>query len=252
MTSKDLEYLPNHVAVIMDGNGRWARERDMERTEGHLEGLERVRGLVQHCVKVGVEFLTLFAFSSENWQRPESEVTYLLHLFVRAIENEANQLEESGVRLAFIGDLEAFPNELREKIKSIEKSFPPNPKLLLTIAANYGGRWDITQAAQKVCESVLSGGIRLEQINVDTIAKKMSLSDIPEPDLLIRTGGEKRLSNYLLWQLAYTELYFTEKYWPEFDVSAFEEALIAFSRRERRFGKTHEQIHSKDVESLSQ
>ena len=251
MMSKDLEYLPNHVAIIMDGNGRWARERDLERTEGHLEGLERVRELVEHSVKVGVEFLTLFAFSSENWKRPESEVSYLLDLFVRAIENEANQLKESGVRLAFIGDLDAFPNELREKIRLVEKSSSPNPKLLLTIAANYGGRWDIMQATQKVCESVARGVIRPEQVNIDTIAKKMSLSEIPEPDLLIRTGGEKRLSNYLLWQLAYTELYFTEKYWPDFDVSALEEALVAYSGRERRFGKTHEQVHSKDVEPLS-
>ncbi len=251
MTSKDLEYLPNHVAIIMDGNGRWARERDLERTEGHLEGLERVRELVEHCVKVGVEFLTLFAFSSENWQRPASEVTYLLHLFVRAIENEANQLKESGVRLAFIGDLEAFPNELQEKIVLVEKNFSSSPKLVLTIAANYGGRWDIMQATQKVCESVAKGVIQPEEVNIDTIASKMSLSETPEPDLLIRTGGEKRLSNYLLWQLAYTELYFTEKYWPDFDVSAFEEALIAFSRRERRFGKTHEQIQSKDVQTLS-
>ena len=252
MASKDLEYLPNHVAIIMDGNGRWARERDLERTEGHLEGLERVRELVEHCVKVGVEFLTLFAFSSENWQRPASEVTYLLHLFVRAIENEANQLKESGVRLAFIGDLEAFPNELQEKIVLVEKNFSSSPKLVLTIAANYGGRWDIMQATQKVCESVAKGVIQPEEVNIDTIASKMSLSETPEPDLLIRTGGEKRLSNYLLWQLAYTELYFTEKYWPEFDGSAFEEALIAFSRRERRFGKTHEQIHSKDFGSLTQ
>ncbi len=251
MTSKDLEYLPNHVAIIMDGNGRWARERDLERTEGHLEGLERVRELVEHSVKVGVKFLTLFAFSSENWKRPESEVSYLLDLFVRAIENEANQLKESGVRLAFIGDLEAFPNELREKIRLVEKSSSPNPKLLLTIAANYGGRWDIMQATQKVCESVAKGVIRPEQVTIDIIARKMSLSEIPEPDLLIRTGGEKRLSNYLLWQLAYTELYFTEKYWPDFDVSAFEGALLAYSVRERRFGKTHEQIHSKDVEPLS-
>ena len=251
MTSKDLEYLPNHVAIIMDGNGRWARERDLERTEGHLEGLERVRELVEHCVKVGVEYLTLFAFSSENWQRPASEVTYLLHLFVRAIENEAEQLKENGVRLAFIGDLAAFPNELQEKIVLVEKNFSSSPKLLLTIAANYGGRWDIMQATQKVCERVAKGVIQPEEVNIDTIANKMSLSETPDPDLLIRTGGEKRLSNYLLWQLAYTELYFTEKYWPDFDVSAFEEALIAFSRRERRFGKTHEQIQSKDVQTLS-
>ena len=198
-----------------------------------------------------MEFLTLFAFSSENWQRPASEVTYLLHLFVRAIENEANQLKESGVRLAFIGDLEAFPNELQEKIVLVEKNFSSSPKLVLTIAANYGGRWDIMQATQKVCESVAKGVIQPEEVNIDTIANKMSLSETPDPDLLIRTGGEKRLSNYLLWQLAYTELYFTEKYWPDFDVSAFEEALIAFSRRERRFGKTHEQIQSKDVQTLS-
>ena len=251
MTFKDLDYLPNHVAVIMDGNGRWAKERDLKRTEGHLEGLDRVRELVQHCMKVGVEYLTLFAFSSENWQRPKVEVTYLLDLFVRALETETKDLKENGVRLAFIGDLEAFPTELRDKMMAVEKSLSPNPKLLLTIAANYGGRWDMMQAAQKVCESVARGVIRPEQINIGTIAEKMSLSGIPEPDLLIRTGGEKRLSNYLLWQLAYTELYFTEKYWPDFDILAFEEALKAFSKRERRFGQTHEQVHSRNLKTLS-
>ena len=165
-----------------------------------------------------MEFLTLFAFSSENWQRPASEVTYLLHLFVRAIENEAHQLK-SGVRLAFIGDLEAFPNELQEKIVLVEKNFSSSPKLVLTIAANYGGRWDIMQATQKVCESVVKELSNLKR-EISIQANKMSLSETPDPDLLIRTGGEKRL-NYLLWQLAYTELYFTEKYWPDFDVSAF-------------------------------
>jgi len=242
---------PNHVAVIMDGNGRWANERNLRRAEGHLKGLDRVKDLVKHSVEVGVEFLTLFAFSSENWRRPETEVRYLLELFVRALEEESVNLENNGVRLAFIGDLDAFPSGLRKKMRAVEDRFKGEHKLLLNVAANYGGRWDVVQATKKVCESVAEGLIRYEQVDGKVLAENMCLANIPDPDLLIRTGGEKRLSNYLLWQLAYTELYFTEKYWPDFDISAFEEALAAYSKRERRFGMTQEQLRSKELTAVS-
>ncbi|MEC9247402.1 MAG: polyprenyl diphosphate synthase [Pseudomonadota bacterium] len=243
--------IPNHVAVIMDGNGRWANKRNLRRTEGHLKGLDRVKDLIEHSVEVGVEFLTLFAFSSENWRRPETEVRYLLELFVKALEEESLNLANNGVRLAFIGDLEGFPTGLRKKMKAVEDHFRGEHKLLLNVAANYGGRWDVVQAAKKVCESVAEGLIRPEQVDGEVLAENMCLANIPEPDLLIRTGGEKRLSNYLLWQLAYTELYFTEKYWPDFDIRAFEEALVAYSKRERRFGMTQAQLRSKELTAVS-
>ena len=251
MSGKPRLSVPQHVAVIMDGNGRWAMEHDLQRSAGHLRGIDRVKDMVEYGAQIGIKFLTLFAFSSENWRRPKGEVRYLLELFVRALEEEVGELDQNGVCLSFIGDLEAFPDQLKKKMKLVERNTRNNQKLMLNVAANYGGRWDVVQAVKKVCESVKKGDLSVDQIDNDVLAKKMCLSDIPEPDLLIRTGGEKRLSNYLLWQLAYTELYFSEKFWPDFGIEEFKEALISFSERERRFGMTREQLRSEESTAIA-
>ena len=234
--------IPRHVAIIMDGNGRWARRRHLPRVAGHRVGLEAVRKTIKACVSRDVAVLTLFAFSSENWRRPKEEVGLLMNLFMTALDSEVKKLHKNGVRLRIIGDVAGFSPELQQRIHAAEQLTRDNTTLNLNIAANYGGRWDITQACRSLADEVASGALQSEAISEELIRSRLSLSDLPEPDLFIRTGGEQRISNFLLWQLAYTELYFTDLLWPAFDEKAFAEALDSFAGRQRRFGRTGEQV----------
>ncbi len=236
--------LPRHVAIIMDGNGRWAKGRKLPRIAGHRAGVDIVRKTVRACGKKGIEVLTLFAFSSENWRRPKREVALLMELFVRALQQEVKSLNKNNVRLRMIGDMTALPQKLQKLISKSEELTKNNSGLTLVIAANYGGRWDMTQAAQQLAKKVTDGEISLDEITEEMIQQYTSIGDLPEPDLFIRTGGEQRISNYLLWQLAYTELYFTEKLWPEFGEDDFDAAIASFASRQRRFGKTGEQVEN--------
>jgi undecaprenyl diphosphate synthase len=229
--------VPRHVAIIMDGNGRWAKRRFLPRVAGHRRGVETVREVVKACIERGIPYLTLFAFSSENWRRPPEEVSFLMQLFVRSLEQEIGKLDSNGIRFKVVGDLSAFDPRIREHEHRGEALTAENDRLTLTIAANYGGRWDMLQAANRC---------RLEDpqapITEERLARFLSMSHAPEPDLFIRTGGEKRVSNFLLWQLAYTELYFTDALWPDFGAAALDEAIASYRRRERRFGRTSEQL----------
>lgn len=231
--------LPRHVAIIMDGNGRWARKRYLPRFAGHRRGVETVRDTVKYCLEHGIDYLTLFAFSSENWRRPEEEVTLLMQLFARALQKEVSRLDRNGVRLRVVGDLSRFDPDLQSLILASEQQTASNEKLTLTIAANYGGRWDILQAVNRMAmEHPEKQGAWSEA----DLAPYLAMSYAPEPDLFIRTGGEERVSNFLLWQLAYAEFYFTDTLWPEFDSVAFSAAITSFQQRERRFGRTSEQL----------
>lgn len=234
--------VPRHVAIIMDGNGRWAKRRGLPRVAGHRAGVEAVRGVVRNCARVGVDVLTLFAFSTENWQRPAKEVGLLMDLFVTALQQEGRRLHANNVCLRVIGDRSAFADKLRAAIDRVETRTRDNTGLTLVVAANYGGRWDIANAARRLAREVAAGQRDPDSIDVDTLAGELSLADLPEPDLFIRSGGEQRISNFLLWQLAYTEFYFTECLWPEFGDEEFEAAMASYQRRQRRFGKTGEQV----------
>ncbi|OGI44923.1 MAG: di-trans,poly-cis-decaprenylcistransferase [Candidatus Muproteobacteria bacterium RBG_16_65_31] len=236
--------IPRHVAVIMDGNGRWARRRGLPRIAGHHRGVERVRDLVGACVEKGVGYLTLFAFSSENWRRPESEIKMLMDLFLGALDREVRKLHENNVRFRVIGDTGRFDPELARRIREAETLTAGNAAMTLTVAANYGGRWDIARACAELARRVAAGEIRPEDITPESLEPYLSLSGVPEPDLFIRSGGEQRISNFLLWQLAYTELYFTPALWPDFDSAQFEQALASFAGRQRRFGQTGEQVEA--------
>ena len=234
--------VPRHVAIIMDGNGRWAKQRLLPRVAGHRRGVEAVRTIVRTAVERGIGYLTLFAFSSENWRRPADEVSILMDLFLHALEQEVDKLHENGIRFRVIGDTTAFAPRIRDLIGAGEATTASNTRLTLTIAANYGGRWDIAQAARAYYREhpeALAAGAALD---ADALAPHLALAYAPEPDLFIRTGGEQRISNFLLWQLAYTELWFTDRLWPDFDVAALDEALRSFRTRERRFGRTSEQL----------
>lgn len=230
---------PRHIAVIMDGNGRWARKRFLPRIAGHKRGVETVRELVKQCVKLNVEYLTLFAFSSENWRRPAEEVSFLMGLFMDALDREVVKLHQNNIKLIMIGDRTHFDAKLIAKIEASELLTANNSGLVLTIAANYGGRWDILQAVNKMytAQPQLAG-----QYKEEDFQPYLSMSYAPEPDLFIRTGGETRISNFLLWQLAYTELYFTDTLWPDFNEEAFNLAIQSYGKRERRFGRTSEQL----------
>jgi undecaprenyl diphosphate synthase len=234
-----VERVPRHVAIIMDGNGRWARKRFMPRVAGHNRGVETVRDMVRACLERGIGYLTLFAFSSENWRRPEEEVSLLMQLFVRALQYEVAKLDRNGVRLRIVGDLSRFDVKLQQMIREAEEKTAANTRLTLTICANYGGRWDILQAANRLAaaEPEKTGGW-----SEADLAPYLSMHYAPEPDLFIRTGGEERVSNFLLWQLAYAEFYFTETLWPEFNEAALDLAIESYRRRERRFGRTSEQL----------
>lgn len=232
--------VPRHVAIIMDGNGRWARQRHLPRFAGHKRGVEAVRAIVKACAARGVGFLTLFAFSSENWRRPPDEVALLMQLFLGALENEVQKLHRNGIRLKLIGERAPFDPRIRSLIAEGEALTAGNTGLTLTIAANYGGRWDILQALSRLAAD--NPGAIARGIDERELAPYLSTSYAPEPDLFIRTGGERRASNFLLWQMAYTELYFTDTLWPDFDAAALEEAFASYRTRERRFGRTSEQL----------
>ena len=231
--------IPQHIAVIMDGNGRWARKRFLPRVAGHKVGVDTVRDLVKHCINLKVDYLTLFAFSSENWRRPSEEVSFLMGLFMDALEREVVKLHQNNIRLLLIGDRSRFDVALIAKIEESEQLTAKNTGLTLTIAANYGGRWDVLQAVNKM---QLSAPELAGNFSEAHLTPYLSMHYAPEPDLFIRTGGEKRISNFLLWQLAYTELYFTDTLWPDFNEAAFNLAIDSYQQRERRFGRTSEQL----------
>jgi undecaprenyl diphosphate synthase len=234
--------VPGHVAIIMDGNGRWARRRRLPRVAGHKRGVEAVRATVKACAARGVRFLTLFAFSSENWRRPPEEVALLMQIFIAALENEVLKLHRNGIRLKVIGDTTRFDTRIRALIAAGERLTEANSGLTLTIAANYGGRWDVLQALGRLCRERPEA--TSEPLSEERLSPYLAMAYAPEPDLFIRTGGEQRVSNFLLWQLAYTELYFTPKLWPDFDAAALEEAFAWYRGRERRYGRTSEQLES--------
>ena len=236
--------IPRHVAIIMDGNGRWANKRLLPRVAGHRKGVEAVRATVRASIELGVEYLTLFAFSSENWRRPADEVSILMDLFARALDVEVTKLHSNGIRFKVVGDTSRFDRRIRELVADGEALTAGNTRLTLTIAANYGGRWDIAQAARRYF--ALNPEALREEIPLrpESIEPFLAMAYAPEPDLFIRTGGEQRVSNFLLWQLAYTELHFTDTLWPDFDRAALDEAIAWYQQRERRFGRTSEQVQA--------
>lgn len=234
--------VPVHVAVIMDGNGRWAKKRFLPRVAGHVKGVELVREMIRACLDRGVRYLTLFAFSSENWRRPQEEVGLLMQLFAKALEQEIARLHRNEVRLRVIGDLSRFDPYLQGLVRQAEESTAANSKLDLTIAASYGGRWDIMQAVNRMAEAQPEKAGNWTESDIEPF---LSMNFAPEPDLFIRTGGEERISNFLLWQLAYTEFYFTPTLWPDFDTEEFAKAISSYQQRERRFGRTSEQLPGK-------
>jgi undecaprenyl diphosphate synthase len=236
------EVLPQHVAIVMDGNGRWAQARGLPRPAGHKAGVASVRAVTEACGRLGVKALTLFAFSSENWERPRTEVSVLMELFLHALERETTRLARNKVRLRLIGDRSRFPDRLQEEIAAAEARTSGNDGLQLTVAASYGGRWDIAQAASAAARDVAAGVLRPEDLTPEVLQGYLSTDGLPEPDLLIRTGGERRISNFMLWQFAYTELYFTDVLWPDFREPELAAAFADFARRQRRFGRTGEQV----------
>lgn len=235
MISKNAGAIPRHIAIIMDGNGRWAKSRLLPRLAGHRQGVESLRRCARACVERGVEVLTVFAFSSENWSRPQEEVSGLMGLLANALAKEVQQLSRDGVRLHFVGERAGLNDKVCEGLSRAQEQTAHNQRLILNVCFNYGGRWDIAQAARKLAEQGVA-------ITPESLDRAMALSHVPDPDLLIRTGGEMRISNFLLWQAAYSELFFSARLWPDFDEAALDEAIAAFSGRERRFGQTSEQI----------
>lgn len=231
-------HVPRHIAVVMDGNGRWANRRFLPRVAGHKQGVDALHECVKACAERGVKVLTVFAFSSENWERPADEVSGLMELLAKALAREVAQLSKDGIQIHFIGERDSLSDSLKRGFEQAENATAHNSNLIFNICFNYGGRWDIAQAASKLIAKSLS-------ITLASLNSEMSLAHVPDPDLVIRTGGEQRLSNFLLWQAAYSELYFSDKLWPDFDAAALDEAIDEFNRRERRFGKTSEQIQSK-------
>lgn len=234
--------LPQHVAIIMDGNGRWAKQRFLPRLAGHRAGVEAARQVVKNCIKRNIKVLSLFAFSSENWRRPPQEVNNLMELFLTGLEREIAMLHENKVQLRFIGDRIRFSDKLRKKIHEVENLTRNNEGMVLIIAADYGGKWDIVQSVQQLAQSVAEGNLASADITEAMISSKLSFADLPDPDLFIRTSGELRISNFMLWQLAYAELYFAPIFWPEFDDKELEKALAHFANRERRFGYNGDQL----------
>jgi undecaprenyl diphosphate synthase len=234
--------LPQHVAIVMDGNGRWAQSRSLARHAGHKEGANSVRAVVEACGRLGIEALTLFAFSSENWERPQREVSLLMELFLLALQRETTRLARNNIRLRLIGDRSRFSDRLQEEILAAEQRTAANTGLQLTVAASYGGRWDVAQAAAAAAREVQAGRLRPEQITPERLQGFLSTAHLPEPDLLIRTGGERRISNFMLWQFAYTELYFTDTLWPDFRGPELAAAFADFACRQRRHGRTSEQV----------
>jgi len=234
--------IPRHIAIVMDGNGRWAKAKHRPRFMGHKKGVEAVRRIVSTCSTLNVECLSLFAFSSENWKRPEEEIKNLMGLFMMALDREARALAKNNVRLQIIGDLSQFSEKLQNKIKKVEDLTAQSTGLRLVIAANYGGRWDIAESTRQLVQKMKDGELDADLITEDSISENISTQGLPDPDLFIRTGGEKRISNFLIWQMAYTELYFTDVLWPDFNADELKKAITDYSSRQRRFGKTSEQV----------
>jgi undecaprenyl diphosphate synthase len=234
--------LPQHIAIIMDGNGRWAEKRNRPRTLGHRAGVKAVQVCVEFCINRNIRALTLFAFSSENWKRPEEEVGALMKLFLHLLDNEIEEMHRRGIRIQFIGAREDFSADIQQRMLRAESLTAQNTQLLLNIAASYGGRWDITQAARKLAQRCANGELRSDDINEELLSRELCLNNQPAPDLFIRTGGDFRISNFLLWQLAYTELWFTQTLWPDLDETVLEQAVMDYRQRERRFGLTSAQI----------
>jgi undecaprenyl diphosphate synthase len=242
LTIPDIPRVPRHIAIIMDGNGRWAKQRFMPRVMGHQRGVETLREVVKSCRELNVEYLTVFAFSSENWRRPAEEVSFLMSLFLKMLEREVAKLHQNNIRLKIIGDRSRFDDKLKQTMQEAEQLTANNSALTLTVAANYGGRWDVMHAVQ----AMLKEHPQLAQsFTEEDLQPYLSMSDAPEPDLFIRTGGEQRISNFMLWQLAYTELYFTDTLWPAFDRGELDKAIVSYQKRERRFGRTSEQLEGK-------
>lgn len=249
-TTKEIpvvDVIPQHIAIIMDGNGRWATKRFLPRVAGHVKGVDAVRNVVKACVKRHVKYLTLFAFSSENWRRPAEEISLLMRLFVTALEKEVVKMHANDIRLKVVGDLSRFDGQLQKAILAAQTTTANNKGLTVTICANYGGRWDIVQALNRLKQEGNVGDL----ITEDQLTPYLSMAYAPEPDLFIRTGGETRISNFLLWQLAYTELYFTDIFWPSFDAESLDNAIKSYQIRERRFGRTSAQVNSQVVEQIS-
>ena len=241
--------LPGHIAIIMDGNGRWAKKKNRPRKMGHQAGVKSLRATIEQSLRLGIGTLTVFAFSSENWNRPKSEVSRLMDLFLKALDKETGELHENGICLRFIGDKAAFKPKLQVKMSEAELLTAGNTRLVVNIAVNYGGRWDITQAASKLATSIAEGQLSPDDIDEQQLTRRLALSESPDPDLFIRTGGEMRISNFLLWQSAYAEFYFTDTLWPDFDAESLNLAITAFQSRERRFGRTGEQIKNNRIRS---
>lgn len=239
-----MDNLPKHIAIIMDGNGRWARQRGKPRSAGHQSGVKATRNIVEHCARLRIDALTIYAFSSENWRRPDTEVSFLMELFVKAIRSELNKLHENNIRVRFIGELSRFPAGLLGEINTASERTANNSGMKLNIAVNYGGRSELTSAMTQIARKVAAGEIDPDSITEDTVAQHTWLADCPEPDLFVRTGGEQRLSNYLLWHLAYTELAFTDTLWPDFSGDELDRIIEEFANRQRRFGQTGEQVQA--------
>jgi len=249
-TEQENSERPKHIVVVMDGNGRWAKKRLMPRTAGHHAGVKSTRNIVEDCIKEKIQALTLFAFSSENWKRPEQEVSSLMELFVSTLQSEVKSLHKQNIRVRFIGECGAFSENLQKKIKETKELTLHNTGLQLNIAVNYGGRWDIAEACKTIVNKIQLGELQIDDINAELIDEYVCLRQLPEPDLFIRTGGEMRISNFLIWQLAYTELYFTDVLWPDFKSDEFSTALNWYAGRQRRFGKTGEQIEPTQSEQV--
>lgn len=234
--------IPRHIAIIMDGNGRWATARGQSRATGHREGVRALRDIVEHAIRRGIHILTVFAFSSENWQRPRQEVSLLMDLFMNSLEEQVEALHHNGVRFTFIGERSAFPSKLQDAVERAERLTVANSVLRLIVAANYGGRWDIVRACRDLAGQVARGEMTAQQIDERLFPAYLNLATLPDPDLFIRTGGEHRVSNFVLWQLAYTELYFTDALWPDFRGDQLDQALAWYAQRQRRYGRTSEQV----------
>jgi undecaprenyl diphosphate synthase len=235
---------PGHIAIVMDGNGRWAKKRKRPRSMGHQAGQKALRATIEQCMKLGVDTLTVFAFSSENWNRPAGEISRLMEIFLKALDREVSEMHENGICLRFIGDKTAFQTAIRTRMQAAETLTLDNQRMVVNIAVNYGGRWDITQAAVKLAKAVAEGSLAVDGLDEPQFASFLALAESPDPDLFIRTGGEMRISNFLLWQAAYTEFYFTDVLWPDFDAVELDLAIAAFESRERRYGQTSDQLRS--------
>lgn len=243
------ESLPRHVAIIMDGNGRWARQRGLPRSAGHYKGVDSVRVITEMASDIGLEYLSLYAFSTENWSRPQEEVDTLMHLIGMAIENETPALLRNNVRLKLVGDIEGLPAEARERLERSSRRLEGNTGLTLALCLNYSSRWELSRAARRIARDAAEGRLDPEAVDSDEIERRLSTFPMPDPDLLIRTGGELRISNFMLWQAAYTEFCFTPTLWPDFDKLSFAQALLQYRGRERRFGKTSEQVKRQDTKT---